>query len=339
MSNPVKSRWLLVGGDTLLGKEIRDLVQDRKLPVRLQLVSTESKDLVLTADEDELNVMELLDEALLEEADVVLLGGVSEVNQKALVMARGLQKRPEFVDLLGELEDLPESVLRAPMVEAAAPPAGANAIHTLAHPAATALARLLSLLHKAHPLRGSVVTIFQPASERGKAGIDELHQQTVKLFNFGQMPKAVYDAQVSFNLLPRYGEESKPALASFELRMERHLASLLGPMNVPMPSVRLIQAPVFHGHCQNVWVEFESRPPAAAVEALLEEAGVDVRREGAEPVSNVDIAGQSGIAVSDIAEDRGSARGMWLWLGSDNVLTHAENALLTAGLLSRKGAK
>lgn len=339
MPNTVKARWLLVGGDTLLGKEIREQVADRKLPVRLQLVSTESKDLVLTADDDELTVMEMLDEALLEEADVVLLGGAAEVNQKALAMALGLKKRPEFVDLRGEFEDLPESVLRAPMVEASAPPAGVKAIHSLAHPAATALARLLSLLHKAHPLRGAVVTIFQPASEMGKEGIDELHQQTVKLFNFGQMPKAVYDAQVSFNLLPRYGEEAKPALASFEQRLERHLASLLGPMNVPLPSVRLIQAPVFHGHCQNVWVEFESRPPAAVVEKLLETSGVDVRREDNEPVSNVGIAGESGIAVSDIAEDRGSARGMWLWLGSDNMLTHAENALLTAGLLSRKGAR
>jgi aspartate-semialdehyde dehydrogenase len=75
------------------------------------------------------------------------------------------------------------------------------------------------------------------------------------------------------------------------------------------------------------------------MEKLLEDSGVDVRRADVEPVSNADIAGQSGIAVSDIAEDRGSARGMWFWLGSDNVLTHAENALLTAGMLSRKGGK
>ena len=43
-------------------------------------------------------------------------------------------------------------------------------------------------------------TVLEPASEQGKAGLDELHQQTVGLLSFQSVPKDVYDTQVAFNL-------------------------------------------------------------------------------------------------------------------------------------------
>jgi aspartate-semialdehyde dehydrogenase len=203
------------------------------------------------------------------------------------------------------------------------------------HPAASALARVLAALHSRSPLRHAVAIIFEPASERGRRGVDELHQQTVSLFSFQTMPKAVFDAQASFNLLPRYGEDAPVSLGAVEQRIERHLATLLAPRGIPLPSIRLIQAPVFHGYCQSLWVEFASRPEVADVERWCEEEGFDVRRADVEPGSNVSAAGQSGIIVGDIAADRSDARGMWLWLAGDNLRTMAENALLTAGLVSR----
>lgn len=332
-----KAHWLLVGGETLLGKEICDLVDERKLPVALRLAAGESKDIVLTAAEDEISVVEALSAELLEDAEVVLLGGTLENNREALALARGLERKPAFVDLVGSFEDLPESVLRAPLLEERAPVADKGALHVPAHPAAAALARLLMLMNAAWPLRSAVATVLEPASEYGKAGIDELHQQSVNLFNFQPMPKELYDAQASFNLLPRYGDEAKVSLAKNELRMERHLASLLGPRGVPLPSVRVVHAPVFHGYCLNLWVEFAgARPTAPEVLEALTRAGIDTRNEEAEPGSNVGVAGQSGITVSDVVEDRNSARGLWLWVALDNLRAVADEALLIAGLLTKE---
>ena len=49
-------------------------------------------------------------------------------------------------------------------------------------------------------------------------------------------------------LLASYGEEAMEPLGSVEERIEKHLASLLSAWpGIPMPSLRLIQAPVFHG--------------------------------------------------------------------------------------------
>ena len=59
-----------------------------------------------------------------------------------------------------------------------------------------------------------VATVFEPASEHGQKGMDELHEQTVNLLSFQQLPKKVFDTQVAFNMVARYGEQSVPALAS-----------------------------------------------------------------------------------------------------------------------------
>lgn len=334
-----KPKWLLLGGETLLGKEIRELVEEGKLPVTLSLASSQTDDIVLAPGEEDLLVMQPLDQDAVEGADVVLLAGSLEAHKRALALAHGLAQRPAVVDAVCDFEDLPESILRAPILERGPVAAQEYSIHSLAHPAAIALARLMSLLHAQRPLRSAVVTVLEPASERGKEGVDELHQQTLTLFNFQQMPRELFDAQVSFNLLPRLGAEAKVSLEVAELRIERHLASLLGPLAVPLPSLRVVQAPVFHGYCLNTWLEFESRPTVDEVSGWLKDAGLDVRGPDLEPGSNMGVAGQSGLTVSDILEDRGHARGIWLWMAFDNMRTRAETALLTAGLLSRKEAR
>jgi len=331
-----KSRWLLLGGDALAGKDVRDLVAERKLPVVLRLASGEPADAVLTEEEGELAVMEPLDAELLSDADVVLLAASAEIGKKALALAHGLKLQPAFVDMLGHFEDLPQSVLRAPLLESVAPAHDGASIHSLAHPAAVALVRLLMVLHETSPVRGAVITILEPVSQQGKPGIDELHKQTISLFSFHKQPQEVFDTQVSFNLLPRYGDDARVSLERSENRIERDLASLLGPRGLPLPSIRVVHAPVFHGYCMNVWVDFERRPSREDVSAALDKAEMDVRGPDVEPGSNVSVAGQSGLVVSDITEDRASTGGMWMWLAFDNLRTLAENALLTAALLAKE---
>lgn len=333
-----KTDWLLVGGDTILGREICDLIEEQKLPVGVTLASSRPEEHVLSAPEEEnedITVMHALDRTLVEAADVVLLAGAREANERAVALARQAPARPALVDVTGQFEDLPESRLRAPLLETAPDIGEADTIHTLAHPAAVALARLVALLHAKRRVVRVVATIFEPVSQQGRAGIDELHNQTLSLLNFREVPNEVFGAQVSFNLLPRYGRGAPHALSEAAGRIEKHLATLCGTRGIPLPSVRLIQAPVFHGYCLNVWVEFEKRPPVRALEELLEEAGIEIRRADAEPASNVSVGGQVGLAVSDIAEDHAAAQAAWFWLAFDNLRAHAEAALLTAGLLAR----
>lgn len=333
-----KRKWVLTGGDTLAGQEVRDYIEEHHLPVVLLTTSSQPDDRVLTEKEGELAVLEPLDETTLEGAEAVLLAASEQVNERARTLAAALNPRPVLIDLTGQYEQDPEARLRAPGAEAA-PMGLAGAIEIVAHPAAVALAKLLRSVQALAPMRAVVVNVFEPVSSRGKAAMDELHQQTVSLFNFAQQPRQVFDAQASFNLLPRFGDHAPPpSLDSVELRIEQHLASLLGPALMPAVSLRVLHAPVFHGHCQSVWIEFEQRPDTGAIESHLKGAGVDVRYRRDEPASNVAAVGQSGIMVSDIAPDRANARAIWIWLASDNLRTLAETAVLLAGLSHREDA-
>ena len=124
-------------------------------------------------------------------------------------------------------------------------------------------------------------------------------------------------------MLARYGEEAVEPLESIEQRVERHLASLLaGWPSVPMPSLRLIQAPVFHGHSFSVWVEFEEQPGVKVISEALAAGGIDVRSE--EPPSNIGAAGQSGLSVGAIAVDANNPRACWFWAVADNLRLAAE---------------
>ncbi len=324
-----KGTLALVGGDSLAGRDIRELVSAGALPGELQLIAgDESGGGILTEEGGEAALISELDEESLAGARIVFLAGSPEVSRKALDAA----EEAVFIDLGGAAEERPQARLRAPMAEPEEYLPPREPLQVIAHPAAIALAMVLGRLHASCPIRSAVAHIFEPASERGQRGLQELQQQTVNLLSFKSIPKEVFDEQLSFNMLAGYGEEAPLALEEAEGRLERHLATLLALASrpAPMPSLRLIQAPVFHGHSFSLWVEFEDNPGAAEVESILAGEGIDVREGGTDPPNVVGMAGQSGVAVGAVAVDRNNNQACWLWMAADNSRLAAENAIAVA---------
>ena len=330
MANPVERRLVaMVGGDSLLAKEIRELLSEDKPTPRVQLISaTGDGSTLLSLEDDDTAVLIPLSAESLEGASVAFLAGSQASSRRALKLnpAGG----PVLIDLAGALEDQPQARLRAPNVEPARSPGDLDSvIQVIAHPAAIAIAAVFSRVSSLGVIRRSLVHVFEPASERGQRGIQELQQQTVAILNFQKLQQDVFDAQAAFNLLVRYGEEALEPLEGVEQRVERHLASLLAAWpGVPMPSLRLIQAPVFHGHSFSIWIEFDDAPPVEAISSALAGGGVDIHPD--EPPTNVGIAGQSGVSVGAIAVDNNNARAVWLWAVADNLRIAAENAVAVA---------
>ena len=322
----------IVGGESLLGKEVRELLETSSLPASVTLIaSAENEDAsILTRGQDEPLVMSSLQAADLTGARVVFLAGSKESNRIAFEQIQDASRSSVVIDLAGALEDVPAAQLRAPLIE----PANYSAlgpVQVIAHPAAVALALFLIELRKAGAIRGSVVNIFEPVSERGQAGLDELQKQTVGLLSFKPLSKEVFDAQVSFNMLPQYGADSPHSLEEIELKIDRHLATLLaGAGGLPMPSLRLIHTPVFHGYSMSVWAEFEDSIARESIVQALASPKIDLRAHDEEPPTNVGVAGQSGITVGAIAPDRNHARAYWFWIVADNLRISAENAVEAA---------
>jgi aspartate-semialdehyde dehydrogenase len=330
-TQPRSQTWALVGSESLLGRELRDLIAVGHVPVDLKLIAEDpEKAGALTEQGGEPALVRGLEEPTMRDAPVVLLAGSAESTLRALDLRA---ETPGTIDLTHAAEDHPRSFIRAPFVEPAGFRAPEDAVHLIAHPAAIAIAMVLPRLHARFPVQRSAIHIFEPASERGTPGVEELQQQTVGLLSFKSMPKKIFDAQLSFNMLAQYGEDAPVTLESAELRIERHLATLLSrgaglnAAPAPMPSLRLIQAPVFHGYSLSLWVEFEENPGVEAVESALTDDRIDVRRRDLEPPTAVGMAGRDGVAVGAVAMDRNDPQACWCWLVADNLRLAGENAV------------
>jgi aspartate-semialdehyde dehydrogenase len=346
----------VVGGDTLLAKEVRDVLAAAQPAPRTKLISATAAAAVAgpiaVPAPDEAEAEEALiplSHESLEGSSVAFLVGSAASSRRALKLVNtktatageggGSDARdatPRLIDLTGALEEQPHARLRAPIAEPLPDPSALlnpAPIQVIAHPAAIVLAKFLATVARCSPVRSSLVHIFEPASERGKRGIEELQKQTVSVLNFQKLKTDVFDAQLAFNMLARYGEEAVEPLEGVEARVERDLASLLALWpGVSMPSLRVVQAPVFHGHSFSAWVEFDSNPGTkqflkALVDAL-ERGGFDVRPD--DPPTNVNVTGEAGISVGAISADRNNSRAFWFWLVADNLRVAAENAVAVA---------
>ncbi len=319
-------RLAVVGGESLIARELMELLAELKPQPAVDLVSGEANSAKLARDDEgEPIVLTPVSAASFEGARAVILAGTPASSLRAAELTAGTGL--PLVDLTGALEENHDSRLRAPLLE---PSNGTSSqrIHVIAHPAALLLALFYSRIADRWPIQRSVVHVFEPASERGQRGLHELQSQAVNLLSLKPLPKEVFDAQIGFNLLPAYGTEAPEKLDEFEARIERHLATLLLiSSRAPMPSVRLVQAPVFHGYSCSVWMEFESSPGADALAEALVSTQIEVRSGDEEPPTNVGAAGQSGISAGDIRQDRNNPRAYWFWLAADNIRTCAESAV------------
>ncbi len=323
-----RGRVAVVGGDTLLAKEVRELLEQSKPALNIELISAAAENAtMLGADDEEVLALSPLTAQSLSGSKVAFLAGSEASSRRALKL--NPPDGPVLIDLTGALEDQPHARLRAPSAEPTRSLPEPGLIPVIAHPAAVACAMLLAGLSRIAAVRKSIIHVFEPASERGKKGLDELRQQTVGVLSFQKLKMDVFDAQLGFNLLARYGEEAVEPLEGVEERILRHVASLLALYPaIPMPSLRLIQAPVFHGHSFSAWVEFDENPGLAALAEGLSAAGFDVRPD--DPPTNVSIAGMSGLSVGAITVDPNQPRACWMWMVSDNLRLTAENALAVA---------
>src|SRR5688572_217361 len=184
-------KCVLLGAGTLLGRELRDLTARVPFASDLRLIDTGSSG----SEEAEADPIANLDEDSLAGAGIVFLAACDPASRQAARKALGQKPVPHLIDVPGVLEDEPSARLRAPSVEAGMLLSDSE-LHTIAHPASIALALFLTRLRKAASVTRAVIQIFEPASERGQAGIDVLQKQTVSLLSFKPLPKDIYDAQL-----------------------------------------------------------------------------------------------------------------------------------------------
>jgi aspartate-semialdehyde dehydrogenase len=318
----------LVGAASLKGKEVRDVLSERSFPaVSIKLLDEEEVLGQLDQVNDEPTLIQAVQPEHLEGVDFAFLA--ADESYIAKVWATVRDSGSEIVDLSYALENNTDRVLRAPWLERELGRTHEVALQSapvvIAHPAALVLALLLARIQKAAPVQIASAVIGQPASEYGRRGMDELHDQTVNLLSFQQMPTAVFGTQVAFNSFAQPVEGATPSLGEVESRIVRHF-KLIAQDEVSVPAVLLVQAPVFHGYTIAMFLQTGADIGAEQLQAALAGPHVTVTNETDEFPSNVNIAGSSEI-LTCIRPDGAGGNGFWLFAAFDNLRVSAIQAV------------
>src|SRR5213593_1773211 len=310
----------IVGSTSLLGKEVREMLEDRGFPMgRLALFETEEYAGLLQEFAGEIQITQVISPEAFQDIDIAFFTCSPEIMHS--YVASGA-KFPELtIDLTQAgsggtvyLQGISDPrVLRS------------TGYFVNPHPAAIVLARVLSTLHNTFGVQSAVVTVLEPASERGNAGVDELQEQTVNLLNFQQIANKVFDGQLAFNILP----ETLAAERS-ESRMLEHLEGILGK-TFPKPMITAIQAPVFHSHAFSIFVQLLASPSVEEVITQLGRhgSGVTVHMDADGP-SPVGVVGTNTIHLGRVRHGGNYPGSYALWVVADNLRIAAANAIHTA---------
>ena len=187
------------------------------------------------------------------------------------------------------------------------------------HPAVVLLALLL------HPLRPlglaeAAAWLVQPATMRGRRGLDELMEQTRSLLAFSdERPSEVFGKQLTFNLLPT----DRPTAPLGE-----QVAALLG--GGPTPTIELVQGAVFHSFSGSLLVGFDEDPGGEAIAAALAAHPLIEAHdpEGPPSLGPIDAAGGSRVLLGPVSPADGRPGQYWLRAVMDNLTRGgAANAL------------
>jgi aspartate-semialdehyde dehydrogenase len=200
----------------------------------------------------------------------------------------------------------------------------------------------LKPLHDRARVKRVVVSTYQSVSGAGKAGIDELWDQTKGLYVPGQEvePKK-FQKQIAFNVIPQIDVFMEDGTTKEEWKMAAETKKILDPsIRVTATCVRV---PVFVGHSEAVNIEFEDFLDEDEARDILREApGVLVidKREPGGYVTPIECVGDYATFVSRIRQDSTIENGLNLWCVSDNLRKGAAlNAVQIAELYGREVLK
>jgi aspartate-semialdehyde dehydrogenase len=200
----------------------------------------------------------------------------------------------------------------------------------------------LKPLHDRAKIKRVVVATYQSVSGAGKAGIDELWDQTKAIYNpVDEVKPAKFSKQIAFNVIPHIDVFLDDGSTKEEWKMVAETKKILDPaIKVTATCVRV---PVFVGHSEAINIEFEEPLDWQEAQDILREApGVMLvdKREAGGYVTPVECVGEYATYVSRVRQDSTIDNGISLWCVSDNLRKGAAlNAVQIAEVLGKRCLK
>jgi aspartate-semialdehyde dehydrogenase len=330
MATPLESRRIVIAGaSSLLGAELKSLLEESRFAASdFRLVDEETVAGMLTEAGGEPAVIQPVEEDTFNKAWIVFFAGSAAFTRRNLDLSRRSGAR--IVDLSGEIAGDGDTQT---WFSKRNDPVGAglqkdSKLFAVRSAAAEIIARLAFALASLK-LASLTAVVFQPVSaSAGKSGIEELESQTGQLLSFQPIGKEVFDAQVAFSMLDRFGDASRhQLLRSLEL-LRREVRAIL-PAGLPAPAIQLLHAPVYYGTTVAACAALNASSDAAAIAKSCADAGFTITSDDAAP-SNISSAGETSLQLAPPHPDPSGPGTWWFWAAADNLRLPAANAVKLA---------
>ncbi len=196
----------------------------------------------------------------------------------------------------------------------------------------------LSPLHREFLINRVVVSTYQSVSGAGKAAMDELFNQTKKVYVNDPIKKEVFTKQIAFNVIPHIDEFLDDGFTKEELKMRDETKKILDD-NIEVVA-HCVRVPVFVSHSEAVFVQFQNPVDEnTAREILRDSDGIVVidHRANEGYVTPHEAAGEDAVYISRLRTDPSVNNGLVFWCVSDNLRKGAAlNAIQIAELAVKK---
>ena len=203
------------------------------------------------------------------------------------------------------------------------------------------LVMALSPLHREFIIKRVVVATYQAVSGAGKEAMDELFNQTKKVYVNDPLEKSVFTKEISFNVIPHIDVFLDDGFTKEEVKMRDETKKILDE-NIDVVA-HCVRVPVFVGHSEAVFIECEnSMDEELARDVLSETEGVIIIDHRADEgyITPKEAAGEDGVYLSRIRVDESVPSGLVFWCVADNLRKGAAlNAVQIAELAVNQGIK
>ncbi len=327
------NRMVIAGASSLLAAELKFLLEESRFAGwEFRLVDEEVVAGTLTEAGGEPAVIQPVEEGSFEKARFVFFAGSPEFTLRNWKVASG--GGAIVIDLSGGIAGKAKTVAWFPKLDRLLEREFDKdvAAYTIPSAAATTAAALALALSK-NGLRRLAIVFFQPVSEAGRAGVEELESQTGQLLSFQGVGRPVFDTQVAFNMVDRFGPGSAQKLEAIRERVRVETRASLGK-KAAMPAIQLVHAPVFYGTTFSAWAELEPGADTAKIARACSEVGFTPPEEGDGGPSNVGATGEKSIVLAKPEADPSQPGSWWFWGAADNIRLPAANAAKLAEMLA-----
>lgn len=321
MKGMQKLRVAIIGSDTLRGREIQTVLNDKKFPLKtVEFYDPDVQEEYSKLGQfgNEPKVVHHLAPDYLEGLDLVFLAAdnktcarygrlAAEKNYQAVDLSESLNSQPDIPLVVAGVND---SIIRVKKASIVANP----------NPVTIILTHLLTAVEQSYGLKRVVSLALEPVSAFDEKGIQELIDQSYALLSSAAMPKKVFRGQVAFNLISHFGKLDSNGYSLREKQILAEIHRVMGEVKFPL-SLSLILAPVFHTYSIMTFFETDKDVSLDSLkECFASREFFEVKTDDRdEIVSSATVAGKDKIHIGLMKKEVFPSKGYWVWAVADNL--------------------